>query len=413
MGSDSGIVPGVRPAAKVPVPAACRVARESGGTSVAPLADTARRLDRLAAGAPGVVVDEVRARANIASLTAKAAASGVRLRPHFKTHDNVGVARWFREAGVGHATVSSLAMAERFARDGWYDLTLAILVNPGELPRLAELAWRLADRGGALGLTVDTPEAARAVRHLVGDTAPLWLKVDTGHGRSGVVWDDRTRLEAVARSAAFAGLLAHAGHSYVTPRAALPALFTETARRLAAAREATGCGLQLSVGDTPTCTAAETFAGVDEVRPGNFVFFDLMQRAAGVCGDAQLAAALVCPVIGRDPARGRLVLHGGAVHLSRESLVTSAGPVFGCLGTVTSQGFGRVLDEAPVTALSQEHGIVTLASSRWPELTSGLKTGDPVLVFPAHSCLTCNLQGTAMRTLAGAALPRDVAVEAS
>jgi D-serine deaminase-like pyridoxal phosphate-dependent protein len=377
------------------------------------LADTARRLDRPEFLAPGVVVDEARARANLAAMAAKAAASGVRLRPHFKTHDNVGVARWFRDAGVGHATVSSLAMAERFAADGWHDLTLAILVNPRELPRLAALAWRLAERGGALGLTVDTPEAARAVRHLVGDTAPLWLKVDTGHGRSGVAWDDKARLQAVARSASFAGLLTHAGHSYRTPRAELPALFTETAQRLAAAREATGRDLHLSVGDTPTCSATATFAGVDEVRPGNFVFFDLMQRAAGVCSDAQLAAALVCPVIGLDPARGRLVLHGGAVHLSRESLATPAGPIFGCLGTLTPQGFGRVLDSAAVTELSQEHGIVSLAPPQWNELAAGLKTGDLVLVFPVHACLLCNLQGTAMRTLTGATLPRDAGVAAS
>jgi len=93
------------------------------------LADTARRLDGLGFSAPAVVVDERRARANIAAMAAKAAVSGVRLRPHFKTHDNVGVGRWFREAGVRHATVSSLAMAERFARDGWRDLTLAILVS--------------------------------------------------------------------------------------------------------------------------------------------------------------------------------------------------------------------------------------------------------------------------------------------
>jgi D-serine deaminase-like pyridoxal phosphate-dependent protein len=384
---------------------------QTGDVEVSLLADTARLLDGLDLEAPAVVVDETRARANLAAMAARAAASGTRLRPHFKTHDNVGVGRWFREAGVRHAAVSSLAMAGRFALDGWDDLTLAILVNPRELPRLAELAWRLADRGGGLGLVVDSPEAARAVRHIVGDTAPLWLKVDTGYGRSGVLWDAAPRLLAVARSAAFAGLLTHAGHSYRTPREALPALFTETARRLASARESTGRDLQLSVGDTPTCTAVERFTGVDEVRPGNFIFHDLMQRAAGVCGDEQLAVALACPVIGVDARRGRLVLHGGAVHLGREPVDTKGGPVFGCLGTVSSQGFGKVLDSAPVTGLSQEHGIVSIAPADWEELAGGMKAGDHVLVFPAHSCLTCNLQGASMRTFTGAVLPRDAGTD--
>ncbi len=369
------------------------------------LAETVGLLDRLPLAAPAVLVDESRARANIARMAAKAAASGVRLRPHFKTHQNVGVGRWFREAGVQHATVSSLAMAAQFAQDGWDDLTLAMLVNPRELPQLAELAWRLADRGGALGLVVDTPEAARAVRHLVGDTAPLWLKVDTGYGRTGVRWDDGPRLQAVAESAAFAGLLTHAGHSYRTPPAGLPALFLETAQRLAAARQATGRDLRLSVGDTPTCSAVPRFDGVDEVRPGNFVFFDLMQRAQGVCTDAELAAAVACPVIGLEPARGRIILQGGAVHLSKEALTSADGPVFGYLGTVTPEGFGRVIAQAPLTSLSQEHGIVSLADGCWEELAGGLRTGDLVPVFPVHSCLACDLHPH-LTTLAGTRLPR-------
>lgn len=370
------------------------------------LAAAARLLDRLPVAGPAALVDEARARANIAAMAAKATASGVRLRPHVKTHDNVGVGRWFREAGVRHATVSSLAMAERFARDGWHDLTLAVLVNPRELPRLAELAWRLADRGGALGLVVDTPEAARAVRHLVGDTAPLWLKVDTGYGRSGVRWDDAPRLQAVAGAAAFAGLLAHAGHSYGLPRDRLAPLFAETAGRLAAARDATGRALRLSVGDTPTCTAASGFAGVDEVRPGNFVFFDLMQRAHGVCTDAQVAAAVACPVLAVDPGRQRLVLHGGAVHLSKESLATAAGPIFGYLAAPADGGLGRILDEAPLVQLTQEHGIVQLAAGRWEDVAGGLRPGDLVAVVPVHSCLACAAHA-GLLTLDGTFLPRD------
>lgn len=373
-----------------------------------PLADTARCLDDLPPGAPSVVVDEARARANIGAMVAKGAASGVRLRPHFKTHANVGVGRWFREAGVSRATVSSLAMAAQFAGDGWHDLTLARLADPRELPAAAALALALADQGGGLGLVVDTPTTAMAVRQVVGPSAPLWLKVDTGYGRSGVGWDDVRRLRAVAAAADFIGLLTHAGHSYRAPRTQLPALFAETAARMAAARQALGAGLLLSVGDTPTCTAVETFAGVDEVRPGNFIFFDLMQLEAGVCRESALAVALACPVLAMDDRRRRLVLHGGAVHLSKEALDTAAGPVHGRLGTATAGGFGRLLPEAVVTSLTQEHGIVTVEPSSWDGLTAGLQPGDRVLVFPVHSCLTCH-QHEAMVTLQGTMLPRYAA----
>lgn len=372
------------------------------------LNETARLLDDLPLDVPAVVVDVARARANLAAMAGRADASGVRLRPHFKTHANVGVGRWFREAGVTRATVSSLAMARQFSRDGWHDLTLARLIDPRELLHLADLARRLAACGGGLGLVVDAPETAAAVHREAGPSAPLWLKVDTGYGRSGVVWNDVQRLRAVAAAADFTGLLTHAGHSYQTPCAQLPTLFAETAARLAAAREAIGADLQLSVGDTPTCTAVDRFAGVDEVRPGNFVFFDLMQMEAGVCRESELAAALACPVLAVDAPRRRLVLHGGAVHLSKEALATGAGPVYGRLGTATAAGFGRIIGDAVVTSLTQEHGIVSVDPSSWEALSAGLQPGDRVLVFPVHSCLTCH-QHEAMVTLQGTVLPRYAA----
>jgi D-serine deaminase-like pyridoxal phosphate-dependent protein len=364
------------------------------------LRETCDLLARCGIDAPTLVVDEARVRTNIARMAAKAAASGVRFRPHFKTHRNRTVGRWFAEAGVTAITVSSLDMAEQFAAAGWDDITLAFLVNPRQLPRLGELAWRLADRGGALGLVVDTPEAARAVRHVVGDTAPLWIKVDTGYGRSGVAWDDAPRLRAVAGSAACVGLLAHAGHSYRTARDELPALWSETARRLAAAREVTGRELLLSVGDTPTSSVVDRFDGVDEVRPGNFVYHDLMQRALGACGDDDLAACVACPVVAVEPARGRVVLHGGAIHLSKESL---PGPVYGLVGRFAGDG-PRVLDAAPLTDLSQEHGIVATAPGRFAPVLGDVRPGDLLPVWPVHACLVGEAARPA-RTLDGTPLP--------
>ena len=114
---------------------------------------------------------------------------------------------------------------------------------------------------------------------------------------------------------------------------------------------------------------------------------------------------MACPVIGLDPVRGRIILQGGAVHLSKEFLTTAEGPVFGYLGTVTPEGFGQVLEQAPLTGLSQEHGIVSVAAGSWDDLAGGLRTGDLVPVFPVHSCLACDLH-PGMTTLAGRPLPR-------
>jgi len=76
------------------------------------------------------------------------------------------ISQWFAEAGVRAITVSSLAMARYFANHGWDDITIALLLNPLQWPDLQSLALELAQRGGHLGVVVDSPEAASLVARL-------------------------------------------------------------------------------------------------------------------------------------------------------------------------------------------------------------------------------------------------------
>ncbi len=76
----------------------------------------------------------------------------------------------------------------------------------------------------------------------------------------------------------------------------------------------------ISLGDTPGCTIADDFYSVDEIRPGNFVFFDLVQNSIGSAGIDEIAAVLVCPVVAVHKKRNEIIIYGGGVHLSKESL---------------------------------------------------------------------------------------------
>ena len=46
---------------------------------------------------PTVLLDEARARRNLAVMAAKARRQGVRFRPHFKTHQSAAMGEWFRQ----------------------------------------------------------------------------------------------------------------------------------------------------------------------------------------------------------------------------------------------------------------------------------------------------------------------------
>ncbi len=344
---------------------------------------------------PAIIVDETRARTNIHAMAEKARRSGVAFRPHFKTHQSPVIARWFADEGVDRITVSSVKMAELFAETGWKDITIAFLLNPLELPRITHLAGYLGRQGGRLGLMVDSVAAARKAAGLNVD---IWIKMDTGYGRTGVRWDQTSNLAKIlAALEKPAGLLTHTGNSYAKRGGdGLCELFTETVTRLAAARDATNRpDLKLSVGDTPCCSAVDDFTGVDEIRPGNFVFYDLMQLQIGSCTETQLAAAAVCPVVGIYPERNQIVVHGGSVHLSKESLLMEDGrEIFGKLGQLKtppggrSAGLGKVLADAPVISLSQEHGVIEVPD----EICEDIEIGDLVVIWPVHSCLMCNLQ---------------------
>jgi D-serine deaminase-like pyridoxal phosphate-dependent protein len=228
----------------------------------------------------------------------------------------------------------------------------------------------------------------------------VWLKVDVGYHRTGVDWADHEGLVELAQAVSEApglrlrGLLTHAGHTY---NAGSPGkivdVFVKSIWRMNAARDAVsaaGLDVEVSVGDTPGCSLVETFDGVDEVRPGNFVFYDLMQYRMGSCREEDIAMAVACPVVAVHPERGQLVLYGGAVHLSNASLRGKGGaPSYGAVALPTAEGWSPTVAGSELVSISQEHGIVQASET----LVAGCTLGDILVVIPVHSCLTANLLG--------------------
>lgn len=340
---------------------------------------------------PTLLLDTRRALANLERMAERARAAGARLRPHAKTHQSQAIARWCRELGIEALTVSSLQMAEYFADDGWDDLTLAFPFHPGMRDRVQALATR-----GRMGITLADAAALDGVAFDV--PVDAWLKIDVGTHRTGFAHDDPA-LELLTHALAsrgdirLRGLLAHAGHSYAarSEREVLR-VHADTLALLAGVRDrlAAGVGpLELSFGDTPTCSLAETFPGVDELRPGNYVFYDLSQWQIGACGIDDIAVAMACPVVARHPERGELVVHGGAVHFSKDAMDFEGERVFGLAVNAADDGWGELDPDLRLVRLSQEHGIVSAP----PERIAAIRPGDVLLFLPVHSCLTADAMG--------------------
>lgn len=348
-------------------------------------------LDKLNIQKPTLLLDSQRARANIKRMAERARRSGVRFRPHFKTHQSAQIGDWFREVGVGAITVSSVEMALYFAQHGWSDITIAFPANILEIDSINRLAGQIK-----LGLLVESEETVDFLAQRLASTADIWLKVDTGYGRTGVAWSEFGRFAALAQQIKAAprlslcGLLTHAGHTYkARSRPEIEAIYRDTLTRLQAVREqlvTAGCGpIELSSGDTPSCSVVDDLSGVDEIRPGNFVFYDLMQLQVDACGEDDIAAAVACPVVAKHPAQQKLVIYGGAVHLSKEAIVAAGGrPLFGYVAPLTAAGWGPRFERAYVVSLSQEHGLIQADA----DTISRFNVGDLLAVLPVHACLT-------------------------
>ncbi|MDX5436270.1 MAG: alanine racemase [Pontibacter sp.] len=342
---------------------------------------------------PTLLLDKKKALNNIQRMVEKAKNSGVRLRPHFKTHQSAQVGEWFRDFGVDAITVSSVRMARYFADHGWQDILVAFPANILEMESINELSGKIN-----LHLVVVNLETVEALAEQVKHPIRVWIKVDTGYRRTGVLphahheFDNILQTISDSELLAFEGFLAHDGHTYKqTDKDAIQTIHNTSVYLLHLLRDRYKQKfpeLKLSLGDTPSCSILDDLSGVDEIRPGNFVFYDLTQQRIGACAYEDIAVCVVCPVVAKHPDRNEIILYGGSVHFSKDLLLQEDGSAsFGRIVTLTDNGWSEPQEGIELISLSQEHGIVQAS----PELFEKYKIGDLMGVLPVHSCLTADL----------------------
>ncbi|MCD6567007.1 MAG: alanine racemase [Bacteroidales bacterium] len=323
----------------------------------------------------------------------KADKNNVQFRPHFKTHQSVEIGEWFRQEGVLSISVSSLKMARYFAEAGWDDITLAFPVNIREASQINELAGKIK-----LNLLFIHEETVEFLDHYLENQIGAFIKIDAGYHRSGISATDKKQVSKLYRSLRnsghiqFKGLLAHTGQNYhAASKTEIVSNYYNTLEQLHNLAD-TCCSNQkqliVSVGDTPSCSLVDDLSGVDEIRPGNFVFYDLMQYELGSCTPDQIAVIMVCPVVSVQKDRNEVVIWGGAVHFSKEYIHhKNKAPSYGQVVELTKEGWQWTGNNEFLASVSQEHGIVKLL----PEKIVGIKPGDLLGIAPVHSCLTANL----------------------
>jgi len=341
---------------------------------------------------PSLLLDEDKCRNNIAFMSDRARQHKVDLQPHFKTHQSQTIGGWFRDEGARSVTVSSLRMANYFADDGWDEITVAFPVNVLRCDIIKELSKKTR-----INLYVNNLEAAQYLEAKLKRPIGVFTELDTGYHRSGIPYEQQDEIAALleffhkSEKLQFQGFYAHAGHTYhVQGKEAVSRIHRETVDRLLLVREkflADMGTIKIAVGDTPSCSLADDFSGVNIIRPGNFAFYDLVQTRIGSCTLDDIAVCMACPVVEKRPERGAVIIHGGAVHFSKDALQEEDGPLYGRVVPLHNKGWDEPLSGCYLSSMSQEHGILKLS----PNVLESVKVGDWLGILPVHSCLTANL----------------------
>jgi D-serine deaminase-like pyridoxal phosphate-dependent protein len=347
---------------------------------------------------PTLLLDKEKCLRNIERMARKASGNSLSFRPHCKTHQSAEIANWARDFGARSITVSSFPMARYFALAGWQDILVAFPFQPGEMENLIDLSGRCK-----LSILVDSPAALPFLHHiprLVG----VYVDVDTGYGRTGIRTENPELMEQIIVKIKgnphleFRGFYCHAGHSYKAgDRTEADAIHKKALGDLGGLKKLFGqYGPRLLYGDTPNCSMQEEFGDMDEITPGNFFFYDLIQHSLGACSLEDIAVAMECPVAGRYPAGDRVLIHGGGIHFSKEFMMFKGSKVFGRLVQRRESDWIAPDEERFLTSLSQEHGILESVG----KLVREVNIGDMLLFIPVHSCISANLMRE-YRTLEG------------
>ncbi len=340
---------------------------------------------------PTLLLNDQICQTNIKKMKEKASHNALAFKPHMKTHQSAEVGRWMSDMGVEAITVSSIQMAEYFADHGWDDITIAFPCNTRQATAIYDLAQKVS-----LTLLINKAYTAKQLDQQLTTSVNTYIEIDTGSERTGLAPEHISEIKSLIKAINdteyinWVGFYSHAGHSYsCRNEQEIIDLHKSVKQKFQTLRERFEAfePFEICSGDTPCCSVAENFDGIDAISPGNFVFYDVMQTQIGSCSDDDIAVAMACPVVDKYSKRNELVVHGGAIHFSKETITQDGITHFGYVAKEMDNHWQIADDKSYLAKLSQEHGTIKCSDS----LLSKYDIGDTIIILPIHSCLTANL----------------------
>jgi len=330
---------------------------------------------------PALVVDLDIMEKNLERVACYAREHQLRLRPHTKTHKSIGIAQRQMALGAAGLTVAKVSEAEVMVAATPQDLLIAYpIIGQTKLGRLVEVA-----RQTRVTVAVDSAfaarqisDAARAAQVEIG----ILAEVDVGLGRVGVSPPELVRLAQIIENLPhlhLEGITFYPGHIKELDDAGRDAMAALNRLLGTILEDLRAAGIEprvVSGGSTPTLFHSHEIAGLNEIRPGTYVFNDINTVRSGACTMEDCAALIHATVV--STARpGHMIIDGGSKTFSSDRLSTGAEVTFGHIVEAPAARFHK---------MNEEHGYVDLTHA-----DAEFRPGDRVRVIPNHICVAVNL----------------------
>jgi 3-hydroxy-D-aspartate aldolase len=331
---------------------------------------------------PALIVDLDAFERNLRRLPERIAGTGVRARPHAKTHKCPVIALKQIALGAVGVCVQKVSEAEAMVQGGVPDVLVTNeIVGRQKLRRLASLA-----HGARIGVCADDPGQIRALDEAAGEagiTLPVYVEVNMGGNRCGV--EPGEPALALARQIADAPHLGFGGLQAYHGSAQHLRGWEERRQAIAGAADKAGRTRDvLARGgiECPVITGAgtgsfefETASGVyTELQCGSYVFMDAdygrnLDRNGSPTKAFEPSLFVWATVMSR-PTEDRAIVDAGL-----KALAFDSGPPLVC-------------DEPAATyeRASDEHGRLGISGA-----TNRLGLGDKIRLVPGHCDPTVNL----------------------
>jgi D-serine deaminase-like pyridoxal phosphate-dependent protein len=331
---------------------------------------------------PALVIDLDVMEANLRRVAGYCHEHDLRLRPHTKTHKIPALGRLQIESGAAGLTVAKTTEAEVMLESETPDLLVAYpVIGRKKLDRLMHIAEK-----ANVTVSLDSVFAARqlsdAAREAQREIGVL-AETDVGLGRVGV--QPGPELIELVRSITrlphlrYEGIAFYPGHIKALDEEGLEQIRGVGQLLCGIVRDLKQAGFEpriVSGGSTPALYHSHEIPGLNEIRPGTYIFNDRNTMLMGACSLDECAASILVTVVS-TAKKGQIIIDGGSKTFSSDRP-----------GTGAEVSFGHIVEapDAVFTKMNEEHGYVDIR-----RLQDSFTVGDKLHVIPNHICVAMNL----------------------